>query len=313
METGSRRRYTPFLKHVSCRQSGTLVAFTVGMIIILVWKAGSLYSVLCGDNQSSPVALVYGERGLEVPISSWEHRKVAIDRAFRHRDAALGEALLPSHTGNGDIASAGTYDQIRAYSDWAAQPWVKTVCEVGFATASSTIVYLESNPHLRVVAFDLMTIPGNASQQALAFVSARYGGHRITIVEGDSQRTLTEYQRFYGELCDIISVDGAHDTQAYADFAQLRWYANPTRHVLLADDCVSRTVYEKVKLQRPNVMWFGGVWDSWRRIVDEEAQVREKATYVYGGEDEPWIEPFSGCLKGWCEGEYAFVEVSQEY
>ena len=150
-----------------------------------------------------------------------------------------------------------------------------------------------------------------ADQKALAFVSARYGKHRITIVEGDSQRTLTEYYRVYGELCDVISVDGAHDTRAYADFANLRRYANPTRHVLLADDCVSRTVYEKVKSQRPDVMWFGGVWDSWRRIVDEEGQVWEKATYVYGGENEPWIEPFSGCLKGWCEGEYNVAEVSQ--
>ena len=237
-------------------------------------------------------------------LPSWEVRKAAIERSFRHRDAVLGPELLPNRTGNGDIASAGALDQIKAYSNWAAQPWVKTVCEVGFATGSSAIVYLESNPHLRVIAFDLMTIPGEASQRALEYVQARYGAHRITIVEGESQRTLLQQQHAYGEVCDLISVDGAHDTRARVDFVNFRPFANPNRHVLLADDCVSRNVYEKVKVQRQKVMWFGDVWDAWRSVVDQSGIVKETATYVYGGEENPMLEAFSGCLKGWCEGEY---------
>jgi len=235
---------------------------------------------------------------------SWEIRKAAIERSFRQRDAVLGPDLLPNRTGMGDIASAGVYDQIRAYSNWAAQPWVKTVCEIGFATGSSAIVYLESNPHLRVIAFDLMSIPGQASHRALKYMQARYGAHRITIVEGESQNTLVQHQNFYGELCDLISVDGAHDTRAHVDFVNFRPYANPTHHVLLADDCVSRNVYHKVKALRPGVCWSGDVWDAWRGLVDKDRAVKETATYVYGGVKDPTLEEFSGCLKGWCEGEY---------
>jgi hypothetical protein len=242
---------------------------------------------------------------------SWGIRKAAIERSFRHRDAVLGPGLLPNQTGMGDIASAGVYDQIRAYSDWAAQPWVKTVCEIGFATGSSAIVYLESNAHLRVIAFDLMSISGRASQRALEYVQARYGAHRITIVEGESQSTLIQHQRIYGELCDLISVDGAHDERAHADFMNFRPYANPAHHVLLADDCVSRNVYQKVKAQRPGVCWSGDVWDAWRGLVDKEGVVKETATYVYGGAKKPTLEEFSGCLKGWCEGEYVLDQPGQ--
>ena len=239
-----------------------------------------------------------------VAMLDWETRGLGIKRALNHRDAELGHAFLPNRTGMGDIGSAGTMEQIRAYSEWARQPWVHTVCEIGFSIGTSAIVYLESNPNLRVVAFDTMSMPGNAGDKALDFLQKRYGRHRLVLVRGESQRTLLEQLHTYGGLCDIISVDGLHDARAYDDFVNFQPLANPHRHVLLADDCVPRTVYARVSAEHPNVCWSGDVWESWRRLVDDKGVVREMATYVQGGEAVPILESFSSCLKGWCEGEY---------
>lgn len=247
----------------------------------------------------------YGVVSIRGPhLIRWELRRPAIERALQHRDAALGTELLPEQTKMGDISSSGVTDQIKRYSDWATQTWVRTVCEVGFAIGTSSIVYLESNPNLRVIAFDTMSIPRNASQKALLYLKARYGSHRINIIEGDSQFTLLSHLHTYGGICDLISVDGMHDMRAYTDILNFRPYASPSRHVLLADDCVSRNVYEKGKAYHPDLRWFGDVWESWRRLVDQDSVVRELAIHVHGGEEVPVVESFTHFLKGWCEGEY---------
>jgi len=83
-----------------------------------------------------------------------------IVEVLKLRDTYLGEQNLFASTGMGDIGTTGVSDQIEAYSNYTAQSWVKTVCEIGFSRGTSTITYLESNPNVRVITFDIMAMVG---------------------------------------------------------------------------------------------------------------------------------------------------------
>jgi predicted O-methyltransferase YrrM len=152
----------------------------------------------------------------------------------------------------GDISTTNIDTQIDAYADWAAQPWVRTICEIGFAIGTSTITYLESNDRVRVVSFDVMGMDG-ASDAALAFVQERYGAERVSVVRGFSQETLPAKQHVLAGMCDMISVDGMHDITALTDLRNFKALANPRKHIILADDCVPHDVYNKKKEENPHV------------------------------------------------------------
>jgi hypothetical protein len=231
-----------------------------------------------------------------------ETRARRIRQALEVRNKALGPELMPQATGMGDISTSNLDTQIVAYSDWVAQPWVRTVCEIGFAIGTSTIVYLESNPDVRVISFDTLTW----NTKALEFVRGRYGHHRITMVTGLSEETLPASQGVYGKLCDIISIDGMHDKTVLADLRNFQPMANPERHVILADDCVPHAVFERLRAKKPNFNYFPDVWESWTKL-DSEGFLRAHKYIVHGGEDDGGSEVF-GFVKGWCEGEYNLNE-----
>ena len=45
--------------------------------------------------------------------------------------------------------------QLEFYFEIARAPWIKTICETGFNAGHSAAVFLNANPHARVISFDL--------------------------------------------------------------------------------------------------------------------------------------------------------------
>jgi precorrin-6B methylase 2 len=98
-------------------------------------------------------------------------------------------------------------DQPREYLSYASLPWVKTVCEVGFAGGHSTVVYMTANPNVTIYSFDNFHKRGLTST---AYEMLRGNGH-ITLIEGDSTKTVPAFMEDHPDVyCDIISIDGAH-------------------------------------------------------------------------------------------------------
>lgn len=120
-----------------------------------------------------------------------ETSRKSVFRAFDARDAVLGAELLFAASGMGDISTAEGVDQIKAYSMLASKTWVKTVCEIAFAVGTSTITYLESNPHVRVITFDTMEMMHNASYRPLyACAFSSYMKSLASFAEAKAMRAL---------------------------------------------------------------------------------------------------------------------------
>ena len=81
-------------------------------------------------------------------------------------------------------AQVASYAEVASSLSGAAP----TICETGFSCGHSTMTFLESNPRVRVVNFDLPTLAW--ARRAREYMKTRYGS-RVTVVDGSS---------FMGEL-----------------------------------------------------------------------------------------------------------------
>lgn len=121
------------------------------------------------------------------------------------------------------------------YNRMAAQPWINTICEVGFNAGHSATLLLSVNKHAKLYSFDL---GGKAySLQAIGFVAKTFPD-RFTITVGNSIQTIPRFALEHpGVKCDLIIVDGGHEFQvSRSDIANFQRLANPAGHVLLVDD-----------------------------------------------------------------------------
>ena len=115
-----------------------------------------------------------------------------------------------------NIYNGRDLEQPREYLSYSSQPWVKTICELGFAGGHSTVVYRTANLSAQVYSFDDFG-KLELSQTAHELIKEQWGGF-INLTKGDSKKTITKFATEHPEVyCDVISIDGAH----HADFPDL--------------------------------------------------------------------------------------------
>jgi hypothetical protein len=147
--------------------------------------------------------------------------------------AELNEVLKPYPVGEGFVTQEPV--EVQTYHGLAAQPWVKTICEIGFNAGHSSILFLMSNPQAMLVSFDLGRWP--YTKPAVEFVERKFPGRFIMVV-GDSTETVPAFASQHPEIqCDLLVVDGGHEPNvALADVTNMARMANPDRNVLVVDD-----------------------------------------------------------------------------
>merc|ERR1719491_259370 len=119
--------------------------------------------------------------------------------------------------------------------DVVRQPWVKTVCETGFNAGHSAMLWLNSNPDVRLFSFDLGSYP--YSLPAAGFMQKEFP-ERFTFVQGDSSLTLPAFRIANPHVtCDVSVVDGGH-TQPYVSYDILNfWHMTPgPQNIVIMDD-----------------------------------------------------------------------------
>ena len=118
---------------------------------------------------------------------------------------------------------------------------IRTICEIGFNSGSSALIWLHANPTANVVMFDLWTHKYSPAAEAyLRTLPQLNATQRLTIVKGSSLQTVPEFARNAsgtGFVCDLLSVDGSHKHQdAVDDIANMMAIANPQWNALFVDD-----------------------------------------------------------------------------
>lgn len=178
----------------------------------------------------------------------------------------------------------GTFDAVveqqrRFYYSVAANTrCIKTICEIGFNSGSSALIWLLANPYAKVVMFDIWNHAyapiGEAYLRSLKHLNA---SARLTIVKGSSLLTVPEFARNVsgtGFVCDLLSVDGSHrHDDAVQDIQNMLLLANPVWNALVVDDtncaykyCVDRAIREHFR--RGNIHLVKGIsMDEGRRGV----------------------------------------------
>ena len=156
-----------------------------------------------------------------------------------------------------------------------------TVCETGFNGGHSAVLYLESDPRVRYIGFDI-GIYGSA-KPAAQFIADQYGPSRVSLIWGDSSKTVPSFIQASLNVCDLIVVDGGHDYETcYADLKNLAQAAAEQAYVMV-DDCAP---INRLSMQA-----------SWERAVKE-------GLYHELQRKEVWNErtPNPVGTPGWCVG-----------
>jgi predicted O-methyltransferase YrrM len=104
-----------------------------------------------------------------------------------------------------------------------------SVCEIGFNAGFSALLFLLTNPSIKVSCFDL----GEHTYTKPAFEQLKEDfGERISLVLGDSQQTMKTVHNTF----DFVHVDGGHiEAVAKSDCQEALRILNP-KGFLLVDD-----------------------------------------------------------------------------
>lgn len=142
------------------------------------------------------------------------------------------------------------------YYSVARNKCIKTICEIGFNTGHSALLWLLANPTATIVEFDLFRYPYNFLGEKFLFDHHELNASRMSIHKGDSKIEVNAFfQKNPNFKCDLLSVDGSHDYgDALEDVSNMMKLANPEWNVLLVDDtncnssfCVDAVIAEHVR------------------------------------------------------------------
>ncbi len=216
----------------------------------------------------------------------------------KHELRVLNSILPDQKALYGHIFNNENMEQVSYYSNVASQPWIRTICEIGFAAGHSTVIYMESNPNVKVYSFDDYGRP-HIVDLVRRYIGAKYP-ERHMIISGDSTVTVPEFARRNPNVkCDLISIDGAHHAAyPWNDIVSMKQLASP-RNVVLADDYL-----QKKDFPTPDTKNFQAVVSAWDQAV-QKGMIREIETRASKS-------TFRGYGKGWAYGSYIMTPQKQE-
>ena len=124
--------------------------------------------------------------------------------------------------------------QFSFYYQLAQQPWVHTICEIGFNMGHSAFQLLTgSSSTTKLYSFDVNKHP--YTQPMAAFMNTTFPG-RFSFISGDSTVTVPVATHLEGK-CDLLIVDGSHKFHvALKDLTNMRKLANREHHLMILDD-----------------------------------------------------------------------------
>jgi hypothetical protein len=134
-------------------------------------------------------------------------------------------------------------DKIELLQNYADDPNVEMICEIGFNAGHSMLNFLVSNPIAKIIVFD------NYIHQysSIATISIQYSFPTRDFIHivGDSQLSVPSWKRtFYSHIqqqkCNLIFIDGGHlKSQLIDDIMNMKDVANMTYHRVIVDDLQS--------------------------------------------------------------------------
>ena len=132
--------------------------------------------------------------------------------------------------------------KVQFYYEWlckymARRP-IRTICELGFMSGHSALLFLETVKAAKVVSFDLGDCSWTRPQGEL--LRAAYGAERFELELGLSNNTVPLYARRHPRLqCDVVMVDGSKFTEPrWQDLLTFRKLGGPGA-VLFYDEAVT--------------------------------------------------------------------------
>ena len=150
------------------------------------------------------------------------------------------QAVLRRVTGTRPVeGNSGNFEsQLRLYYYLARQPWVSTICEIGFNAGHSTLQWLAGNDKAIVYSFDIGE--HGYTRPMFTYLQRRFPG-RLNVTIGDSRKTIPRFSATNRHVkCDLVIVDGGHTYDiALADLINMRALANADHNVLVFDDYLS--------------------------------------------------------------------------
>ena len=113
---------------------------------------------------------------------------------------------------------------------------VRTVCELGFNAGHTSLIFLETLPHARVLSFDLGDIPW--ARWSAALLNATHGD-RFEYIMGDSAKTVPAFKLANPDTeCDLLLIDGGKDyALRKADLKNLRSLSKAGATLLFDEVC----------------------------------------------------------------------------
>jgi hypothetical protein len=150
----------------------------------------------------------------------------------------------------GNIYDGRDMEQPREYMSYASLPWVKTICEIGFAGGHSTVGYITANPKAKIYSWDDY---GKSELTTVAYDRLKTRGGGVTLFKGDSRKTVPQFMAEYPDVyCDVLSIDGGAHTKIAADDIRNMKYLSSYPNIVLVDDYHAKVwpaVYGGVKAQ----------------------------------------------------------------
>ena len=127
---------------------------------------------------------------------------------------------------------------------------IKTICETGFNIGHSAITWLASNPEAHLYSFDL---PHDYQYIGIDYINKLFP-KRLTVVNGDSTRTMLPYMCKFNITCDVSHVDGGHSYEVATSDLNILGSRTNIGGLLLIDDtlcklgfCVDRSWEDYIK------------------------------------------------------------------
>ena len=137
--------------------------------------------------------------------------------------------------------------QVEHLTKCVSNDTIQTMLEIGFNAGHSAEIFLEANPRLHLISYDLKAHDYTASGKE--FIDLTYPG-RHTIIYGDSKITVPEDNNTY----DAFFIDGGHDY--ICANADIRNCYRLAKHgsLVIVDDVVSPTNQQQWSVD-PSRVW----------------------------------------------------------
>lgn len=153
--------------------------------------------------------------------------------------------------------SMGSYGKVELLQNYADNPAVNTICEIGFNLGYSTLNFLMANPTANIISFDLFEHDYTAF--ATRALHSMFPDRNVVVIAGDSGHTVNKFANIFPtQKCDLLFIDGGHATQHLInDLNSMKRIAN-VKNIVIVDD-----------LQADHLM---GVWNDYLSVGPEIVQ-----------------------------------------